>query len=298
MLSGFVGIVGRPNVGKSTLMNALVGEKVAITSSKAQTTRNAIRGIYTDDTHQIIFIDTPGIHKPKNKLGKYLTDTAIATFREVDVILFLTDSPLSAGPGDRYILELLKKVTGTPKILIINKIDLIEPDEFRKIYEEYEAEGIFDHILGVSALKEQNTDTCLDKIRPYIGEGPMYFPREMFTDNPMRFLVSEIIREKTLMYLEDEVPHGIAVEIERYEETPRCTDINAVIYCERASHKGIIIGAKGKKLKGIGKAARVEIEPLIGSKVYLELWVKVKENWRENEIAISNFGYSSKDDGR
>lgn len=298
MKSGFAGIVGRPNVGKSTLMNALVGEKVAITSSKAQTTRNAIRGIYTDDEYQIIFIDTPGIHKPKNKLGEYLTSTALSTFNEVDVILFLTDSPLSAGPGDRYILELLRKVKNTPKLLIINKIDLIEPDKFRQIYEEYDAENVFDDIIGVSALNEQNTNVCLEKIRPFIGEGPMYFPKDMFTDNPMRFLVSEIIREKTLMYLEDEVPHGVAVEIERYEETERCTNINAVIYCERQSHKGIIIGAKGKKLKGIGKAARMEIEPLIGSKVYLELWVKVKENWRENDIAISNFGYNSKDDGR
>ena len=157
---------------------------------------------------------------------------------------------------------------------------------------------MFDNILGVSALQEQNTGVCLEKIKPYIKEGPMYFPKDMFTDNPMRFLVSEIIREKTLMYLEDEVPHGIAVEIERYEEAGNCTNINAVIYCERQSHKGIIIGAKGKKLKGIGKAARMEIEPLIGSKVYLELWVKVKENWRENDIAISNFGYNNKDDGR
>ncbi len=292
MKSGFVGIVGRPNVGKSTLMNTLVGEKVAITSSKAQTTRNAIRGIYTDDEYQLIFIDTPGIHKPKNKLGSYLTSTAVNTFNEVDVILFLVDDRLSKGPGDKYILELLKKVPKTPKILIINKTDIIEPEEYKAIFDEYEETGVFKHIIGVSALKEQNTSVCIDKIKPFIGEGPMYFPKEMFTDNPMRFLVSEIIREKTLLYLNDEVPHGVAVEIERYEEDERCTNINAVIYCERTSHKGIIIGAKGKKLKGIGKAARLELEPLIGSKVFLELWVKVKENWRESDIAISNFGYS------
>ncbi len=293
MKSGFAGIVGRPNVGKSTLMNAMVGEKVAITSSKAQTTRNAIRGIYNDDEYQIVFIDTPGIHKPKNKLGTYLTNTAIATFNEVDVILFLVDGSMSAGKGDKYIADLLKKVEGTPKILIINKMDLMGPEEFKKIYEEYDALGIFEDIIGVSALKDQNTDICVDKIKKFIGEGPAYFPRDMFTDNPMRFLVSEIIREKTLMYLNDEVPHGIAVEIERYTEEKTHTDIYATIYCEKASHKGIIIGAKGKKLKGIGKAARLEIEPLIGSKVYLELWVKVKENWRENEFAISNFGYST-----
>ncbi len=291
MKSGFVGIIGRPNVGKSTLLNAMIGEKVAITSNKAQTTRNAIRGIYTDDEYQIIFIDTPGIHKPKNRLGSYLTNTAVSTLGEVDVILFLTDSKLSAGPGDRYITDLLKKVEKTPRILVINKTDLIGPEEYRAIYEEYDETGIFDDIIGVSALSGHNTDLCIEKIRPYIKEGPMYFPRDMFTDNPMRFLVSEIIREKTLLYLKEEVPHGIAVEIEQYEEAENCTNISAVIYCEKNSHKGIIIGAHGKKLKGIGKAARLEIEPLIGSKVFLELWVKVKENWRESEAALSNFGY-------
>ena len=291
MKSGFVGIVGRPNVGKSTLLNAIIGEKVAITSSKAQTTRNAIRGIYTDDEYQLVFIDTPGIHKPKNKLGSYLTNTAVSTLGEVDVILFLVDGGLSKGPGDRYILELLRKIKKTPKLLIINKIDIIGPEEYRTIYEEYEAEGVFDEIIGVSALTGLNTEVCIEKIRPFIGEGPMYFPRDMFTDNPMRFLVSEIIREKTLLYLDEEVPHGVAVEIEKYEEEATCTNIAAVIYCEKSSHKGIIIGAHGKKLKGIGKAARLEIEPLIGSRVFLELWVKVKENWRESDVAIGNFGY-------
>lgn len=294
MRSGFVGIVGRPNVGKSTLMNALVGEKVAITSGKAQTTRNAIRGIYTDEEAQIIFIDTPGIHKPKNKLGTYMTNTAISTFKEVDVIMFLVDDRLSKGPGDKYIVELLKKVR-TPKILIINKTDIIGPEEYKQIFDEYEELGLFDSIIGTSALNGVNTGVCIDTVKPYIKEGPMYFPSDMFTDNPMRFLVSEIIREKTLLYLEDEVPHGIAVEIQQYEEEPNCTNIGAVIYCERQSHKGIIIGAKGRKLKGIGKAARLELEPLIGTKVFLELWVKVKENWRASDIAISNFGYRNED---
>lgn len=292
MKSGFVGIVGRPNVGKSTLLNAIIGEKVAITSSKAQTTRNAIRGIYNDDEYQIVFIDTPGIHKPKNKLGKYLTGTATSTLKEVDLILFLVDEPLSKGPGDKYILELLKNVPKTPKHLIINKMDLIKPDEYKKIYDEYEETGIFKEIIGISALKEQNTDICLDKIKPFIKEGPIYFPQDMFTDNPMRFLVSEIIREKTLQYLQEEVPHGVAVEIDRFAEERGMVSISATIYCERNSHKGIIIGSGGRKLKGIGKSARLEIEPLVGSKVFLELWVKVKENWRESDIAIKNFGYN------
>ncbi len=296
MKSGFVGIVGRPNVGKSTLMNAIVGEKVAITSSKAQTTRNAIRGIYNDDEGQIVFIDTPGIHKPKNKLGKYLTDTAVSTLKEVDVIVFIVNDRLSSGPGDRYILELLKKAERTPKILVINKTDLISPEEYRQIYEEYEETGLFRAIIGTSALKGVNADVCVTEIKKYMKEGPQYFPSDMFTDNPMRFLVSEIIREKALMYLQDEVPHGVAVEITQYAEEDMLTDINATIYCERQSHKGIIIGAGGKKLKGIGKAARMEIEALVGTKVYLELWVKVKENWRESDIAISNFGYTGADE--
>ncbi len=296
MKSGFVGIVGRPNVGKSTLLNAIIGEKVAITSDKAQTTRNAIRGIYNEEGYQIVFIDTPGIHKPANSLGKYMTDTAVSTLNHSDVILFLTDEPLSKGPGDKYITELLKKADRTPKLLIINKIDRIEPDEYRAIYDEYEQTGIFDRIIGTSALKGKNTEVVVEAIKPYIQEGPQYFPADFFTDNPMRFLVSEIIREKALMYLRDEVPHGVAVEIEQYEEGARVTDIGAVIYCEKKSHKGIIIGAHGRKLKGIGKAARQEIEALVGTKVYLELWVKVKENWRESDILVSNFGYNRKDD--
>lgn len=296
MKSGFVGIVGRPNVGKSTLLNSIIGEKVAITSDKAQTTRNAIRGIYNEDDYQIVFIDTPGIHKPANSLGRYMTDTAVSTLNHSDVILFLTDERLSKGPGDKYIVELLKKADKTPKILIINKIDQIEPDEYRDIYNEYEATGIFSQIIGTSALKGKNTELVVEAIRPFIPEGPRYFPPDFFTDNPMRFLVSEIIREKALMYLRDEVPHGVAVEIEQYEEEEDLTSIGAVIYCEKKSHKGIIIGAHGRKLKGIGKAARQEIEALVGTKVYLEMWVKVKENWRESDILVSNFGYNRNDD--
>lgn len=283
-------------MGKSTLMNAIVGEKVAITSNKAQTTRNAIRGIYNEEDLQIIFVDTPGIHKPKNKLSTHLVDTAMNTLREADALLFLVNGIPSKSPGDRFILDKIRQVPDTPKILIINKIDLIDPEEYRQIFEEYEAMEVFDEIIGTDAAHGINTDVCLEKLKPYIKEGPKYFPDDIFTDNPMRFLVSEIIREKTLMYLNDEVPHGIAVEITGYEELDRITNIDATIYCERQTHKGIIIGKGGKKLKGIGKSARMEIEPLVGTKVFLQLWVKVKKNWRESEIDISNFGYNT--DGR
>ncbi|MBR2736308.1 MAG: GTPase Era, partial [Firmicutes bacterium] len=267
MKSGFVGIVGRPNVGKSTLLNAIIGEKVAITSDKAQTTRNAIRGIYNEDDYQIVFIDTPGIHKPANPLGKYMTDTAVSTLNHSDVILYLTEERLSKGPGDKYIVDLLRKADKTPKILVINKIDRIEPEEYRTIFNEYEETGLFTQIIGTSALNGKNTELVVEAIKPFINEGPQYFPADFFTDNPMRFLISELIREKALMYLRDEVPHGVAVEIEQYEEADGITDIGAVIYCEKKSHKGIIIGAHGRKLKGIGKAARQEIEALVGTKV-------------------------------
>lgn len=296
MKSGFVGIVGRPNVGKSTLLNCILGEKIAITSSKPQTTRNAIRGIYTKQENgepvcQLVFIDTPGIHKPKNKLGEFMTDTSLNTLKEVDVILFLVDSPLEEERGgDAFILSKLKEVD-TPKILVINKIDTIHPETFSNIYMTYEKTGIFDFILGTNALEGKNVNVLLDKLEEIAEEGPMYFSEDMVTDHPERFLVSEIIREKLLMYLEEEVPHGVAVEIENFEEGEKLTRINAAIYCEKQSHKGIIIGKEGKKLKGIGKASRLEIEALLGTKVYLELFVKVKEKWRESTIAISNFGY-------
>lgn len=297
MRTGFIGIIGRPNVGKSTLLNAILGEKIAITTDKPQTTRNTIRGIYTDIPEgdydkgvQMVFIDTPGIHKPHSKLGSFMTEAAINTFKEVDVILFLVDEPLGRGPGDKYILEMLKEVK-TPKLLIINKIDRMGPEEFRGIYEEYSGMGVFDDVLGTSALEGKNVKALLSRIEEFLEEGPMYFPEDMITDHPERFIVSEIIREKLLLYLQDEVPHGVAVEIESYAEEKNITKIGAVIYCERKSHKGIIIGKEGKKLKGIGKSARLEIEALLGTKVFLELWVKVKENWRDSDFALSNFGY-------
>ncbi|MCR5033910.1 MAG: GTPase Era [Clostridia bacterium] len=297
MKSGFVGIIGRPNVGKSTLLNAILGEKIAITTEKPQTTRNTIRGIYThyaenedEDDVQIVFIDTPGIHKPRNKLGEYMTESAINTFSEVDAIIFIVDDALSKGPGDKYILNLLKE-TDTPKILVINKIDQIGPDAFAEIYREYEETGVFAEILGTAAIDGTHVEDVIKAAAGFMEEGPMFFPDDIVTENPARFIVSEIIREKILLYLQDEVPHGVAVEIEQYEEEDNLTRIGAVIYCERKSHKGMIIGKGGRKLKGIGKSARQEIEALLGTKVFLETWVKVRENWRDSDIALTNFGY-------
>ncbi len=295
MKSGFIGIIGRPNVGKSTLLNAILGEKIAITTDKPQTTRNSIRGIYTklngrEDDCQMIFIDTPGIHKPRTKLGGYMTEMAINTFKEVEVVVFIVDDELSAGPGDKFIVDMLKEID-TPVFLVINKIDKLEPEKYKRIYEEYQAMDLFADIIGVSALSGKNVEVLLEKIEKHMKEGPMYFPEDMVTDHPERFIVSEIIREKVLLYLEDEVPHGVAIELESYKEEPNITRIGAVIYCEKKSHKGIIIGKEGKKLKGIGKSARIEIEGLLGTKVFLELWVKVKENWRDSDFALNSFGY-------
>ena len=297
MKTGFIGIVGRPNVGKSTLLNAILGEKIAITTEKPQTTRNTIRGIYThysetpeEDDVQLVFIDTPGIHKPRTKLGEYMTDAAISTFSEVDAIIFIVDDELSAGPGDKYIVDMLDKIT-TPKVLVINKIDKMEPDKFRRMYEEYDEIGIFENIIGTSAKAGTNVSDVISAVTDFMEEGPMYFPDDMITEHPERFIVSEIIREKILMYLRDEVPHGVAVEIEQFTEETDITKIAAVIYCEKKSHKGMLIGKGGRKLKGIGKSAREEIEALLGTKVYMDLWVKVKENWRDSDIALSNFGY-------
>lgn len=296
MRSGFVGIIGRPNVGKSTLMNTVLGEKIAITSSKPQTTLNRITGIYTDQEYdsgnglQMVFLDTPGIHKPHNKLGAAINETAVNTLGGVDVILLLIDGTREFGRGDEGVLELLKDVD-TPKILAINKMDLMGPEEYLALYNRYDETGLFDDIYGVSALKGDNVDMLRDRLAGYMSEGPMYYPEDIATDHPERFIVSEIIREKLMNYLEDEVPHGVFVEIESFEEGARLTEISAVIYCEKRSHKSIIIGKGGSKLKGIGKAARKDIEELLGCKVYLSLWVKVKENWRDSERTIRRWGY-------
>ncbi len=293
MKSGFISIIGRPNVGKSTLLNAILGEKIAIATDKPQTTRNTIRGIYTTDDMQLVFIDTPGIHKPRTKLGTFMTESATNTFNEVDAILFLVDDSINAGPGDKYIVEMLKEVK-TKKYLVINKIDKLGPIKYKEIFDEYDELGIFDGIFGISARENKNVDEILTKLEEIMPEGPQYFPADMVTDHPERFIVSEILREKVLLYLNDEVPHGVAIEIESFEEEPNITRIGAVIYCEKKSHKGIIIGKGGRKLKGIGKSAREEMEALLGTKVFLQLWVKIKENWRDSDFALSNFGYKDK----
>lgn len=296
MKSGFIGIIGRPNVGKSTLMNQILGEKIAITSSKPQTTLNRITGIYTDpdydngDGLQMVFLDTPGIHKPHNKLGTAINETAVNTLGGVDVVLLLIDGTREFGKGDRSILEILNK-TDTPRILAINKMDLMGPEQYLALYNRYEETGMFDDIYGVSALNGENVEMLKDKLAEYMREGPMYYPEDIATDHPERFIVSEIIREKLMNYLDDEVPHGVFVEIESFEEGEKLTEISAVIYCEKKSHKSIIIGKGGSKLKGVGKAARKEIEELLGCKVYLSLWVKVKENWRDSERTIRSWGY-------
>ncbi len=299
MRSGFIAIAGRPNVGKSTLMNRMLGEKIAITSSKPQTTLNRIKGIYTDLEYeggeglQMVFLDTPGIHKPHNKLGSAINETAVNTLSGVDVILLIIDGTQEFGKGDEAVIRLLEN-TEAPKILAINKSDLIGPEKYLELYKRYEETGLFDDIYGVSALKGDNVDMLKEKLSGYMKEGPMYYPEDIATDDPVRFIVSEIIREKLMNYLEDEVPHGVFVEIESFKEPERpgaATEISAVIYCEKKSHKGIIIGKGGAKLKGVGKAARLEIEELLGGKVFLSLFVKVKEGWRDSERTIRNWGY-------
>ncbi|MFR8869840.1 MAG: GTPase Era [Paraclostridium sordellii] len=293
--SGFVSIVGRPNVGKSTLMNSVVGEKVAIMSDKPQTTRNTIQAVYTDKDCQIVFLDTPGIHKPKNKLGEFMVKSATDAFKNVDVVLYVVDESKKIGPGDRMIIENLRGIK-TPKILVLNKIDMLSEEELFDLIKMYDAENMFDAIVPISALKGKNTDRLLKVIEGYLQEGPKYFPDYMITDQPERVLISELIREKVLHYVHDEIPHGVAVEIERMRkrQDKDIIDISAVIYCERDSHKGIIIGKNGRKLKGIGKSAREEIELLLGSQINLQIWVKVKENWRNLQSFINNFGYTDK----
>ena len=294
--SGFVSIVGRPNVGKSTLMNNVVGEKIAIMSDKPQTTRNTIQAVYTDEEMQIVFLDTPGIHKPKNKLGEFMVKAATEAFKNVDLILFVVDDSKKIGPGDRKIIEDLRSVK-TPIILVVNKIDqLDQKDELFDIIKMYDREGIFKEIVPISALKGKNTDTLIKVIQNYLEEGPKYFPDYMITDQPERVLIAELIREKVLHYLNDEIPHGVAVEIEKMKarNDKEIVDVSAVIYCERDSHKGIIIGKNGRKLKGIGKSARQDIELLLGSQINIQLWVKVKENWRNLQNYINNFGYNDK----
>ena len=290
--SGFASIIGRPNVGKSTLLNKIIGEKIAIMSSKPQTTRNKIQAIYTGKDFQIVFIDTPGIHKPKHKLGQFMVNAAKESLKEVDVILYVVEDGDKIGPGDQYIIEEIKDID-TPIILVMNKIDKMNQEQFNKLYEMYKETDIFTDIIAISALEDVNIGVLIQKIVDLLRQGPQYYPEDMITDQPERVIVSEIIREKILHYTEEEIPHGVAVEITMMKKRPDkdIVDINATIYCEKQSHKGIIIGKGGRKLKGIGKSAREDIERLLGSKVYLELWVKVSEDWRNNQHRLRNFGY-------
>lgn len=290
--SGFVAVIGRPNVGKSTLMNQLIGEKVAIMSSKPQTTRNSIRGVLNRENSQMVLVDTPGLHKPKNKLGDFMMDSALNTLKDVDAILYLVEPENTIGPGDRYIMDLLKDIK-TPVVLIINKIDLSDSDQLDHCYALYEEMNQFTRIIPISATLGANLEQVLREIEALLPEGPRYFPEDMITDQPERVIVGELIREKTLQYLEQEVPHGVAVVTERMRlnEEKQLMEIQATIFCEKKSHKGMIIGKNGRKLKGIGKSAREDMERFLGVKVYLELWVKVKEGWRDQPSSLRDFGY-------
>lgn len=295
--SGFVTIIGRPNVGKSTLMNHLIGQKIAITSNKPQTTRNRIQTVYTDmERGQIVFLDTPGIHQAKNKLGEYMVNVAEHTLSEVDVILWLVEPSTFIGAGEQHIIKQLKK-TKTPVILIINKVDTVEREKILEYIDAYRKVFDFAEIVPASALREQNLDTVVDVIFKYLPYGPMFYDEETVTDQPERAIVAEIIREKALHALDDEIPHGIAVYIDRMKERrgQNIIDIDATIVCERDSHKGIIIGKGGSMLKKIGSNARYEMERLLDTHVNLKLWVKVRKDWRDSELMMKNFGYNKDD---
>lgn len=290
--SGFVTIIGRPNVGKSTLLNFIIGEKVSIISDKPQTTRNKIQCVYTQNDFQIVFIDTPGIHKPKNKLDEYMMNASKSTLNEVDVVTFMVDNSKKIGPLDENIIAQLKGVR-TPKILVINKIDKLSKEDIAEIMDTYRRLNMFDDIIPVSAMNGTNVSLYIDVLKKMMPEGPQYFPEDMITDQPERFIIAEIIREKALNYLEEEVPHGVFVAIDMINtrDDKDIIDVHATIYCEKESHKGIIIGKNGRKLKGIGKSARIDIENLLGSQVNLQLWVKVEKNWRDKENKVKYFGY-------
>lgn len=293
--SGFVSLIGRPNVGKSTLMNYLIGEKIAIISPKPQTTRNKIHAILTKDDFQVIFIDTPGIHKAKYKLDDYMVKAAETTFGEVDAVLMLTEPLGRMLLEDENIIERLKKVK-TPVILVINKTDCFDEEKVLKTTEIFSKAYDFADIVQVSAVSGKNTDELMKVIKKYLPEGPKYFPDDMVTDQPERQIVSELIREKALKLLRDEIPHGTAVEVSSMKKRPdrNLVDIQAVIYCERESHKGIIIGKGGAMLKKIGTLSRQDITGLLGSEVNLQLWVKVKKDWRDSDFLLKNFGYDAK----
>lgn len=292
--SGFVTLIGRPNVGKSTLMNCLIGQKIAITSNKPQTTRNRIQTVYTSEEGQIVFLDTPGIHKAKNKLGDYMLNIAQKSMSEVDVILWLVEPSNFIGAGERYIIEQLKK-TKTPVFLVINKIDTVKKEQLLAYIDTYRKEMNFAEVIPVSALKADNTEELIKCIFKYLPYGPAFYDEDTVTDQPMRQIVAELIREKALRLLEEEIPHGIAVSIESMKDRKKIMDIEATIICERESHKGIIIGKSGSMLKQIGTLARPEIEDMLEKQVNLQLWVKVKKDWRDSDFLLKNFGYQEKE---
>ncbi|MBD8919263.1 MAG: GTPase Era [Lachnospiraceae bacterium] len=292
--SGFVTLIGRPNVGKSTLMNCIIGQKIAITSNKPQTTRNRIQTVYTSEEGQIVFLDTPGIHKAKNKLGDYMVTVAEKTLSEVDVILWLVEPSNFIGAGERHIIEQLKKGK-TPVILVINKIDTVKKEQLLEYIDTYRKEYDFAEIVPVSALKAENIKELLKCIMKYLPYGPAFYDEDTVTDQPVRQIVAELIREKTLRLLSDEIPHGVAVSIESMKYKKNIVDIEATIFCERDSHKGIIIGKNGAMLKKIGSMARRDIEELLERQANLQLWVKVKKDWRDSDFLLKNFGYQEKD---
>lgn len=289
--SGFVAIIGRPNVGKSTLMNQIIGQKIAIMSDKPQTTRNKIHGVYTTEEGQIVFLDTPGIHKPQSKLGDYMMKTAQNALSEVDAILLLIDVVEGLGGGDRYIIENLKKVN-TPVVLVMNKIDQVHPEALLSIITTYKDLYPFAEIVPISAMHGSNVNTLLEQVMKYLQEGPQYYPADQVTDHPEQFVCAELIREKILHLTREEIPHSIAVSIEDMKvEDNGVVHISAVIYVERDSQKGIIIGKKGALLKEVGQKARADIEALLGSKTFLELWVKVKKDWRNQDRVLRDLGF-------
>ncbi|MBR4210065.1 MAG: GTPase Era [Verrucomicrobia bacterium] len=291
--SGFAALVGRPNVGKSTLMNRLIGQKIAITSNKPQTTRNRIQTVYTDERGQIVFLDTPGIHQAKNRLGEFMVEAAERTLKEADLVMWLVEPVTYIGAGEQHILEKLQEVK-TPVILVMNKCDTVSKENLLKAIDVYRKAYSFAEVVPVSAFEGTNTDTLMDVLFQYMKEGPMFYDEDTVTDQPMREIAAELIREKALRCLSDEVPHGIAVTIERMEERKDgIFDIDANIICEKDSHKGIIIGKGGQMLKKIGTQARRSIEEMVEAQVNLKLWVKVRKEWRDSDMYLKSFGYRS-----